>query len=55
MIVGIAVYGPWSVSTNPPPGLEKKPVTAPIMSNGAVSPIARESVRIVPVKIPGAA
>ena len=34
---------------------EKYPVTAPTSSSGAVSPNARASARIAPVKIPGAA
>jgi len=57
MSVGIEVY-PWSVricSANPADPAEKKPVTAPTSSSGAVSPRARARVSTVPVKIPGAA
>ena len=43
IIVGSAVYGPWSVSSDSPPRGRRNPVTAPTRSSGAVSPNARAS------------
>ncbi len=56
MMVGSEVYGPVRRSRTDALAGEPKPAAAaPTSSSGAVSPNARASVRMMPVRMPGAA